>query len=457
MVRDLNSTNGTFLDGARITTARLEAAHVVRLGADGPTIEIEVQSDEDPDPAATHAARTRHGVPESAAPPDAANSDLSLTGYIAKYFGDEDLAAGDHTRMIRQAYQTVNRRNRRLYARLVAAAGALVVVAFLYAGFQHWRAARLESRAAEAFRTMKQLDVQTARLQLYIEERGDAALSDQLTDLIALRRRTRTQYEGYVEELGLRRRLNDEEREIYRVARIFNESEFEMPAMFVRAVRETIRTYWLTPGGRGRFVNAVARAETAGDTPRIVETMMRYGLPPEFFYLALQESNFDPTVSGPRTRWGIAKGMWQFIPETGQAYGLVVGPREQQRVFDPLDERHDPALATDAAARYLLEIYGQLAQASGLLAMASYNWGERRVVPRLQELLEGIPDEPEARSYWRFLTEYSARMPDETKDYVLKIVAAAVIGQNPRMFGFDFDNPLQPYIESAAAGTGGAG
>src|SRR5690606_18458169 len=154
--------------------------------------------------------------------------------------------------------------------------------------------------------------------------------------------------------------------------------------------------------------------------------------------------------SGPRTRWGIAKGMWQFIPETGRAYGLVVGPREEQRVYDPQDERHDVPAATDAAARYLLEIYGQLAQASGLLAMASYNWGERRVVGRLQELLAGIPDDPQARSYWRFLTEYSERMPDETKDYVLKIFAAAVIGQDPRLFGFDFDNPLATYIEAEA-------
>jgi hypothetical protein len=143
--------------------------------------------------------------------------------------------------------------------------------------------------------------------------------------------------------------------------------------------------------------------------------------------------------------------MWQFIPETARAYGLVTGPREEQRVFDPQDERHDPFAATDAAARYLLEIYGQFAQASGLLAMASYNWGERRVVGRLEELMEGIPDDPHARSYWRFLTEYSDRMPDETKDYVLKIVAAAVIGQEPRLFGFQFDNPLQPYIEAETA------
>ena len=73
---------------------------------------------------------------------------------------------------------------------------------------------------------------------------------------------------------------------------------------------------------------------------------------------------------------------------------------------------------------------------------------------RLRARMEGIPDDPGARSYWRFLTEYSERMPDETKDYVLKIVAAAVIGQNPRLFGFDFDNPLLKHMEAELAAAG---
>ena len=37
-------------------------------------------------------------------------------------------------------------------------------------------------------------------------------------------------------------------------------------------------------------------------------------------------------------------------------------------------------------------------------------------------------------------------MPQETKNYVFMIVSAAVIGQRPRLFGFDFDNPLEPYL-----------
>jgi hypothetical protein len=54
--------------------------------------------------------------------------------------------------------------------------------------------------------------------------------------------------------------------------------------------------------------------------------MLAQGLPPQFFYLALQESNFDIYSVGPKTYKGHAKGMWQFIPETAIKYGLRVGP-----------------------------------------------------------------------------------------------------------------------------------
>jgi hypothetical protein len=147
--------------------------------------------------------------------------------------------------------------------------------------------------------------------------------------------------------------------------------------------------------------------------------------------------------------------MWQFIPSTALRYNLDPGVYQAKPRIDASDERQDFMKATAAAARYLRDIYGELAQASGLLAIASYNWGEHRVIAKLRELpgLENISENelaqnPETRNYWRFYTEYADRMPDETKDYVLKIFAAAVIGEDPRLFGFDFDNPIRPYMQS---------
>ena len=138
------------------------------------------------------------------------------------------------------------------------------------------------------------------------------------------------------------------------------------------------------------------------------------------------------------TRKGIAKGMWQFIPETAAAYGLRVGPLADLRRPDPADDRQHFEPSTKAAARYLKDLYSTDAQASGFLVMATYNWGEEQVLP----LVRSLPANPRERNFWRLLGQYRARIPQETYDYVFYIVSAAVIGENPRLFGFDFDNPL---------------
>jgi soluble lytic murein transglycosylase-like protein len=146
-------------------------------------------------------------------------------------------------------------------------------------------------------------------------------------------------------------------------------------------------------------------------------------------FLALQESGFDDKAVGPPTRYGIAKGMWQFIPETARRYGLRTGRLQDQPVFDPQDERFDWKKATVAASRYLKDLTITDTQASGLLALASYNYGE----DRLREVLDKLPETPESRNFWRLLSD--KRIPQETYDYVLSIVAAAVICEAPARFG----------------------
>ena len=156
--------------------------------------------------------------------------------------------------------------------------------------------------------------------------------------------------------------------------------------------------------------------------------------PPHFFYLALQESDFNSLASGPSTSRGIAKGTWQFIPDMGARYGLKIGPLAGQQVPEPDDDRLQWDRATGAAAHYIRDLYSADAQASGLLVMASYNWGEDPVFERVRSL----GPNPKERKFWKLRERY----PLETYDYVFYIVAAAVIGENPRTFGFPFDNPL---------------
>ncbi len=196
-----------------------------------------------------------------------------------------------------------------------------------------------------------------------------------------------------------------------------------------------------------RYSKAIKRATRYNYTPRIAESMLDVDLPPHFFYLALQESDFNINTSGPKTRFGIAKGMWQFIPATARNYGLKIGPLSRYRRPDPRDDRFNFEKSTRAAANYLRDIYDTEAQASGLLVMASYNWGEHRVT----KLIKRLPGNPRERNFWRLLERYKAEIPQQTYDYVFYILSAAVIGENPGLFGFDLENPLAD-IETASKG-----
>jgi hypothetical protein len=84
-----------------------------------------------------------------------------------------------------------------------------------------------------------------------------------------------------------------------------------------------------------RLDEAILRAEEHGYGKRIADIMLEHGMPPEFFYLALQESSLKIEAVGPRTRFGYAKGMWQIIPGTAQENGLKVGPLVGQPRAEP--------------------------------------------------------------------------------------------------------------------------
>ena len=123
---------------------------------------------------------------------------------------------------------------------------------------------------------------------------------------------------------------------------------------------------------------------------------------------------------------------------------MKAGPLQKQTTYDAGDERLKWDKATVAAAKYIKDIYTTDAQASGLLVMASYNWGERRVVRFIQTL----PENPRDRNFWLLLRDHRDKVPDQTYNYVFSIVSAAVIGENPRLFGFDFDNPIEEVLRS---------
>jgi len=415
IIRDLQSSNGLLVDGRRVESATIGDGVSVTVGAGGPTIRIEPQ----------HGQRGAPTEPES-------SDEGTLDEYAERYFrsGDDD-SVGGRTLMIRKAFQKVQQQQRRRQRVVVAAIAIVALVAGAYALYAHRVMQKQTEQAQAIFYRMKAQDVLFAELEQKLGESGSSPAQQQIAAYMEDRRRMQEDYESYVADL-YDRKLNKKEQLILRVTRIFGECDVAAPRDYVGEVMRYIKLWQST----GRFVTAIERAQRAGYPQPIVQALAEQKLPKQYFYLAMQESDFDPTRSGPPTRWGFAKGMWQFIPDTGRRYGLNIGPRAGDPVYDPLDDRFAWEKATRAAARYIKDIYSTDAQASGLLVMASYNWGEVRIIDRLKQM----PKDPRQRNFWKLLEQH--QVPPQTYNYVFSIVSAAVIGEDPRLFDFKIDNPL---------------
>jgi hypothetical protein len=424
-LRDLKSANGIFVDGEKVETVSIDDSVSITLGAAGPTLLFEVEG-----------AGTKHRANLAATVQQGEGETRLLASYEERYFGSKarEERVGGRTLMIRRAFQNVQKKQRRQYWALVALAGIAIVTAISYAIYKHVQEARQQEVAEELFYQMKTLDVDLARLEQRVAP-TDQEGRQQVRGYLARRRELESTYDKFLTVLNLYdSHLSEEDRLILRVTRLFGECELAAPSAYIKEVKNYIRKWQSTD----RFRNNVQTAQDRGYTKQIVEELVSQNLPRQYFYLAMQESNFNPFISGPKTRWGIAKGMWQFIPETGQRYGLTIGPLKDASGPDPLDDRFNWKKATTAASLYIKDIYATDAQASGLLVIASYNWGEQRII----DLLKTMPENPQERNFWKVLEKYRSRVPDQTYDYVFNIVSAAVIGENPRLFGFQFDNPL---------------
>jgi hypothetical protein len=415
-INDLFSSNGTLIDGKKIDHRLISAPVKIELGKNGPLLSLELMTETD------------KSFTEQA-------DGGSVTSYIQRYFKDDtqNLNAGQHTRMIQQAFQVVKKKQSSQYKKIIAGVVLVFLIVAVYAVYQHIKANEQRELAESIFYEMKGIELQLSRLATIVQNTGNVEIEETIEKMRNDYKRMEQIYDKYVGELDVYD-LNDQDRLILKVARLFGECEVNVPENFLKEVKDFIKAWQSSP----RLEQAIRREKENGKAPIIVNEFMKQHLPPQFYYLALQESSFKDNAVGPITRYGYAKGVWQFIPSTAERYGLRIGPLSDRNTYDPIDERFDFPKATNAAARYIKEIFDTDAQASGLLVMASYNWGEGNVI----KLIRQMPENPRDRNFWNLLVQHRDKIPDETYNYVFYIFAAAVICENPRLFGFNFDNPL---------------
>lgn len=161
---------------------------------------------------------------------------------------------------------------------------------------------------------------------------------------------------------------------------------------------------------KGTFANALARSGKY--FPMMAKVLRDEGLPEDFAYLALIESYFSPQAS---SRAG-ALGLWQFVPVTARRYGLRIGTW--------IDERRDPIKSTHAAAAYLKDLHRAFDR--WYLATAAYNAG--------QSAIEKIVQSSRPKDFATLIGKTT--LNKETRNFVPKFVAAALIAANPQKYGF---------------------
>jgi soluble lytic murein transglycosylase-like protein len=191
------------------------------------------------------------------------------------------------------------------------------------------------------------------------------------------------------------------------------------------AVEAHHRVRFYVEGFCGRMRDFFERALARSGKYRsmMADILRSEGLPEKLVYLALIESGFS-THAYSRAH---ALGPWQFMRATALQYGLTINSW--------LDERRDPVLSTRAAAAYLKDLHEKFGE--WFLAAAAYNAGEGRVGTALQR--------SKTNDYWR-LRQERKHLKLETRDYVPKFVAAAIIARQPERYGFEeisYEEPME--------------
>ncbi len=166
--------------------------------------------------------------------------------------------------------------------------------------------------------------------------------------------------------------------------------------------------------------------------PLIQRELKEAQMPADLAYMVMVESGFSMYANSNAD----AVGPWQFIEPTGTRYGLTKNWW--------LDERRDLRKSTLAAIHYLKDLHNEFG--SWYLVAASYNMGENGLRRQIKKY--------NTKDYWTLI--HMNALPQETQEYVPKILAAMLIAKAPNLYGFrDLEkmDPLDYDIVQVPGGT----
>jgi hypothetical protein len=404
-VQDLESTNGTFLNGERISESTLSAEGSIRLGSQGPELSLVLTEP------ATLALDQTTAIPEEIAsvvpaPPSEPHTyDSLLTEAVKRARHARAHGIGGQTMTIMR--ETLDHALRRSSQRFRTVIGALALVLVAVSGFATWKISQLNRDKTAIDRHIEELEAKIAK----------ASTTDQADRLI-------TEIDAYAAEgehlqdnllyrIGPRQHdlVTDE---IRRLLAEFGAETYSVPPEFTERVKHYIQQYQ----GPDRPLIERALGGSAGKIHLMRNVLEQQHLPGDLAYVPLVESALQAGHSSAG-----AVGLWQLTPYTAKAYGL--------QVTSAVDERSSVAKSTRAACQYLRELILDFGNGSSvMLALAAYNVGPSKV----KQAIKAVPDPIKQRNFW-YLYRVRA-LPLETREYVPKVIAAMVIGRNAGRFGF---------------------
>lgn len=404
-IRDCNSTNGTWLDGERVTDAPIGPSAILRLGQQGPEFVLVLGDAVEPLEATVEIQAAAAAEPASSTTGTVEDM-LSAAVHSARSMRAQGIAGQTMTIMrevLQQALRDTHRRHRTIRYILVFA-----LVAVSSAGI--WRITELD-------REKRAIDTHIRELEAALQKTSQASEADQLFSRL---NDYQEQAESLQHSLLYRIGPHDEgdfvTRELRSVMAELGAEAYSIPPDFVQRVN----AYIVKDCGAERPKIAQALEDRTSRLGIIRGILDAAQMPADLAYIPTVESAF---VDDAESAAGAA-GPWQLTAPTARAYGL--------RVDADVDERKDLVKSTQASCRYLKDLILDFgAGSSVMLALAAYNGGAARVK---QAVTRTVRNPIQQRNFW-YLYRVRA-LPVETSEYVPKVFAAILIGRNPSHFGF---------------------
>lgn len=451
LVVDTDGEAGILVNGRKVTRQELQSGDRIAFGVNGPEVRFEVisaaQAREAREEAPSHGAdiaqisslreqtyRTVAEVSKLSKTLDATDgvhrdeTTARAVAVAARKVAEERARAGGqssgHTMMIMaDALEKVKERaqqtSRKKWVRIVSmvAAGAFLIVGVM-SGVIYRQRKQLEGLVQEKQR----IDGEILAIHKQMQQETDPEKLDALDaklELLTGNARKKLDELGQSDKARAAQAaepMDDLDREIRKILKKFNAETYSVPPIFKERLRYYVDDMVKSSNLRSAY------AKKARYWPVIQKVFAEAQLPEELAYVAWTESSFTPDAYNDSG----ARGMWQMMVPAAQECGLKIDKK--------VDERTDVEKSSRAAACHLGKLLGEFGEQSFMLVLASYNKGENGV----RRVIRQVAKEPggfRKRDFWHL---YRLKLlPEETREYVPKVLAAAIVLGNPGKYGLE--------------------